>query len=93
MHLPQALYFEHFCALKNFATLAAVALCIGNVGCSELSHRYSLTAYWQLGSLVYHVGVPLLFVSTLCIEQDRSDLREGSSEGLVLTSHTPHNTP
>lgn len=56
-------YFLHFCFPKNCATLAAVALCTGNVGCSSLSQRYSFTAYGQLGSLVYHVGVPLGMVS------------------------------
>jgi hypothetical protein len=38
---------------------AAVALCIGNVGCKSLSQKYSLTAYAQLSSFEYHVGAPL----------------------------------
>lgn len=49
--------------LNNSATDAAVALCTANPGCKSLSQKYSLTAYSQLGSLVYHVGVPLYIVS------------------------------
>jgi hypothetical protein len=86
-------YFEHFCAPKNFATLAAVALCIGNVGCSVFSHRYSLTAYWQLGSLVYHVGVPLSLVNILLAGSFNSKSLNRHAQGLILTSRTQHSTP
>jgi hypothetical protein len=71
--------YLHFCAARNLATDAALALCIGNVGCSSFSHRYLLTAYTQLGSLVYHDDVPLSRVS----------LRP-QPEQKRLTQHTPH---
>lgn len=50
---------------NNSAIDAAVALCTGKVGCSSLSHKYSLTGYSQLAFFVYQVGVPLSLVSPI----------------------------
>jgi hypothetical protein len=46
-------------AVNSFAIDAAVALCTGKVGWRLFNHKYWFTGYRQLGSEVYHVGVPL----------------------------------